>query len=308
MGLPLTPPLGRELDVVGLGQNTLDHFCVVDRFPAPDTKRRLRAYAVQPGGQVATALVALARWGGRTAYLGRFGDDDAGRASRASLVGEGVDVADACVRPGEGNEVSVILVDARTGERTVLWHPSSAPGVDPGALPAARIRAARVLLVDGTDGPAAVAAATVARGAGVPVVADFDAPFASLERLLPLVDVLLVSAELARAVTGAAEPEAALRALRRRDDAVVGVTLGRDGALVAADGATVRAPGHRVDAVDTTGAGDLFHAGFIRGMLEGRDLAATVALANAAAALQCTRLGGRAAIPELAAAYALAGL
>src|SRR5207244_3743641 len=83
---------------------------------------RLGALAVEPGGQIATALVALRRWGARATYLGAFGDDEAGAVSRASLASEGVDVAHARVRSGTPNQLSVILVDARSGERTVLWH------------------------------------------------------------------------------------------------------------------------------------------------------------------------------------------
>ena len=95
MRIPVAVPAGREIDVVGLGQNTVDHLCVVERFPAPDTKQRLQALAVEPGGQIATALVALRRWGARATYLGTFGDDEAGAVSRASLASEGVDVAHA---------------------------------------------------------------------------------------------------------------------------------------------------------------------------------------------------------------------
>lgn len=298
----------RQVDVIGLGQNTLDELCVVGRFPTPDSKLRLRAYATQPGGQVATALVALRRWGARVAYCGCFGDDEAGGVSRASLEAEGVDVTAAPVRPRTPNQRSVILVDARSGERTVLWHRATALTLAPAEVPAGRIEGARVLHLDGADGEAAVLAAARARAAGVVTVADIDAAFPELDRLLPLVDVLLVSREFAERVTGAAEPAAALAALARAGGVVVGVTLGAGGSLVRAGGEELHVPGYAVQVVDTTGAGDLFHAGFIRAMLDGLSFAAALHLANAAAALQCTRLGGRAAIPSLADARALAGL
>src|SRR5207247_733208 len=135
-----------------------------------------------------------------------------------------------------------------------------------------------------------------------------DMVFAELDRLLCLVDVLIVSWDFARTLTGADRPEAALESLARRAGAVVGVTLGAAGALVAAGGRAFGVAGHAVTAVDTTGAGDLFHAGFIWAMLAGLELEPAVRLANAAAALQCTRLGGRHAIPTLAEARTLAGL
>ena len=308
MRIPVAVPAGREIDVVGLGQNTVDHLCVVERFPAPDTKQRLQALAVEPGGQIATALVALRRWGVRATYLGTFGDDEAGAVSRASLESEGVDVAHAPVRSGQPNQLSVILVDARTGERTVLWHRPPALALAPGEVPRALIAGARVLHLDGADGEAALAAAAMARATGVVTVADIDMAFAELDRLLRLVDVLIVSWEFARTLTGAAAPEAALESLERHGAAVVGVTLGSAGALLAAGGRVLGVAGHVVATVDTTGAGDLFHAGFIWAMLAGLDLEPALRLANAAAALQCTRLGGRRAIPTLAEARALAGL
>jgi sulfofructose kinase len=296
------------VDVVGVGQNTTDHLCVVDRFPVPDEKRRLRAYDVQPGGQVATALVALAKWGVAAAYVGAFGDDDAGARGRASLREAGVDVAAAPVRTATPNQVSVVLVDASSGERTVLWDRAPALVLDAGEVPRDAIAAARAILVDGIDPAAACAAARAARAAGVPVVADVDRSCPDPAAVLPLVDVLLVSWEFARAHTGAARPEEALAALGCHGAAVVGVTLGKDGALVGADGATTRLAAHAVEVVDTTGAGDLFHAGYIWAMLDGRPPADAARIANAAAALQCTALGGRGAIPALADVRALAGL
>ena len=308
MRIPVAVPAFREIDVVGLGQNTVDHLCVVDRFPAPDTKQRLRARAVEPGGQIATALVALRRWGACAAYLGTFGDDEAGVLSRASLESAGVDVSHAPIRHGEPNQLSVILVDGRTGERTVLWHRAPALALARSEVPQAIVAGARVLHLDGADGEAAVAAAAMARAAGVPTVADIDMAGPELERLLPLVDVLIVSWEFARSLTGAVRPEAALERLAAYGGAVVGVTLGSAGALVAAGGRPLAVDGHAVSAVDTTGAGDLFHAGFIWAMLAGLELEAALRLANAAAALQCTQLGGRRAIPTLAEARTLAGV
>jgi sugar/nucleoside kinase (ribokinase family) len=295
-------------DVVGIGQNTTDHLCVVQRFPGPDEKQRLVAYDVQPGGQVATALVALARWGVPTAYAGAFGDDDAGARGRASLHTAGVDVSAAAVRTATANQVSVVLVDAGSGERTVLWSRAPALALDAGEVPRQAIAAARAVLVDGIDPAAACVAARAARAAGVPVVADVDRSCPDPAAVLPLVDVLLVSWEFARVHTGAARPDDALAALARYGAPVVGVTLGRDGALVAADRETVRLPAHRVGVVDTTGAGDLFHAGFVWALLDGRVPAEAARIANAAAALQCAALGGRAAIPALADVRALAGL
>jgi sulfofructose kinase len=310
--IPIAVPAPRAaggVEVVGVGQNTVDHLCVVDAFPVPDSKRRLRRYAVQPGGQVATALAALGRWGVRAAYVGTFGDDEGGRLGRASLVAHDVDVSSAPVRAGVPSQTSVILVEAATGERTVLWDRSPGLALAPAEVPCARIEDARALLVDGVDGPAARTAVGCARAAGVPVVGDVDGSAADAGRLLPLLDVVLVSREFACRRTGAGDAGAALGALAREcAAAVVGVTLGPEGVLASAGGRELRVPGFRVAAIDATGAGDVFHAGFIWAMLAGRDLEDGLRLAAAAAALQCTQLGGRAAIPALADVRALAAL
>src|SRR6185369_12547791 len=121
-GLPRRPgSVPPAFDVVGFGFNTDDHVCVVPRPPRVDAKLRLREYARMPGGQVPTALVALQRWGLRTAYVGPFGDDEGGRRQRAALAADGVDVSGCRTRTGIGSQTSIILVDEVSGERTVLW-------------------------------------------------------------------------------------------------------------------------------------------------------------------------------------------
>ena len=126
-------------DVVGLGQNSVDYVAVAATHPAPNSKQRLEQFACLPGGQVATAIVACARLGWRTRYIGSFGDDAAGRLSRESLAAEGVDIGAARTVPGATNRLAVILVDARTGERTVLWHHDPALRMDRWTTPRARL-------------------------------------------------------------------------------------------------------------------------------------------------------------------------
>ena len=143
----VAPPAA--IDVVGVGVNAIDHLCTVDAFPTFDTKQTLAAYDVQPGGQVATALVALRRWGRSCRYVGTFGDGPLGALSRTSLAAEGIDVADAPTRPGTANQCAVILVDRASGERTILMHRPPALTLRVDELDRARVTAGRVLHVDG---------------------------------------------------------------------------------------------------------------------------------------------------------------
>ena len=122
MRIPVSLPGPRPFDVLAVGENSIDLLAEVDGHPAPDTKIPLAALSERPGGQSATAAVAMARLGLRTTYIGRVGDDDYGRRGLASLVAEGIDVADVVIVPGVTSRFAVILVDRRAGTRTVLWH------------------------------------------------------------------------------------------------------------------------------------------------------------------------------------------
>ena len=297
---------GKRFDVVGFGLNSVDHLCVVKRHPRLDSKQQLVAYDRQPGGQVPTALVALQRWGLCTAYIGSFGDDPGGVMSRASLADEGVDLSGSFLRPGTRQQVSVILIDELSGERSVLSERVPELIVRADELPRERIADGSVLLMDAVDIPAAIEAARLAREQGVLIVLDTDTPTAGIDELLALTDVLIVAAEFPARLTGRSELRSALRETARRGPWFVGVTLGPGGALALAQDEWHYVPAFRVPVVDSTGAGDIFHAGSIYGLLQGWPIPDTLRFAAAAAALKCEKLGGRPGIPTLARASALA--
>jgi len=301
-------PVGQPFDVVGLGLNSIDHLCVVKRHPRLDSKQPLVSYDVQPGGQVPTALVALQRWGLRTAYVGAFGDDAGGELARASLVSEGVDVSATTVRPCVRQQVAVILIDEGSGERSVLWQRVEPLLLRAEELQGQALTAGRVLLMDAVDVPAAIAAARLAKAKGILTVLDTDTPAAGIHELLRLTDVLIVAAEFPAQLTGIGDLRAALRATAKHGPWFVGVTLGPGGALALVHGAVHYVPAFRVPVVDSTGAGDVFHAGSIYGLLQGWPAADTLRYAAAAAALKCGMLGARPGIPTLERARALAGI
>jgi sugar/nucleoside kinase (ribokinase family) len=300
MPLPTPSPRAAAFDVVGLGLNAVDHICRVSRFPSFDSKMHLDGYTCEPGGQVATALVALRRWGLRVAYLGSFGDDALGERSRQALAAAGIDIDGCLARKGVPNQLAVILVDRRSGERTVLWYRDPALAIRPEELPRARVCAGRVLHLDGYDREAAIAAGGWAREAGITTVLDLDSPGRDVGRLLAVTDIAVVSRECAEQLGGSSDPTVALQALAASGSALVGISLGRDGLLARSDGQTFHVRGFPVSPVDTTGAGDVLHAGIIYGYLTGMDVEGMLRFGNAAAALQCTALGAQPAIPTLA--------
>lgn len=300
-------PRGKPFDVVGIGLNAVDHLCTVPAFPTFNSKRQMTAYSCQPGGQVATAMVALQRWGCRTAYIGSFGDGIMGQLSRRSLSEEGVNLVGAVQRTGVANQMAVILVDEASGERTVLMYRPTALALRPEELRRDLVTAGRVLHLDGYDLDAALTAASWAREAALPVVVDLDARSGAVERLLELTDVVIVSQEFAAELTGTADPQAAIDRLVAVTPApLVAITLGAEGVIARAAGDTLHVPAYPVRCIDSTGAGDVFHAGFIYGMLADWPLERTLRFANAAAALKCTQVGGRPGIPTVATAEAMA--
>ena len=299
-------PGSKPFDVVGFGLNSVDQLCLVQRHPRLDSKQQLVAYDVQPGGQVPTALVALQRWGLRTSYVGAFGDDPGGRLSQASLRDEGIDLSAAVTKRGLRQQVSVILIDEISGERSVLWERVDDLVLRGADVPLAALQRGRVLLMDAVDVPGAIAAARAAKVHGVLTVLDTDSPAPGIEDLLKHTDVLIVGAEFPSRLSGSNDLRAALRLAARMGPWFVGVTLGPGGALAYVDGAFHYVPAFRTQVVDSTGAGDIFHAGSIYGLLQGWSAPDTLRFAAAAAALKCEKLGGRPGIPTLERAQALA--
>jgi sugar/nucleoside kinase (ribokinase family) len=300
----LPTPGSRPFDVVGFGLNSIDLIAEVDRFPEPDTKQRLRRFARLPGGQAATAMVACARLGWKARYIGSFGDDEHGRIGRESLEREGVDISAARTVPSAVNQFAVIVVDASTGSRTILFDRPAALAMTPDDVPIAAVTTGRVVLVDCHDTAAAVRAAASARDAGLPTVIDVERVRPGIEELLRLIDVIITARDFPAALTGRAELSEAVGVMAAEfDAAIVTVTLGSEGSLTHAGGREIRTPAFATDTVDTTGAGDAFRGGFISGWLAGghhAELEDALEYASAVAALKCRVLGARDGLPTRA--------
>src|ERR1700730_10036321 len=287
-----------KVDVVGVGLNATDTIIPVHQFPAPGSKVEFRSANVLPGGQVATAMVACQSWGLRTRYVGKVGDDHAATLHRAEFARLGVETH-LLTAPGCPSQQAFILVDD-TGERTVLWKRDDRLALQPGDLCPDWILNARALHRDGLDTAAATRAATWAREANIPVIADLDDLYPAVDALLPLIDYLITSRDIPGRISRESDLRKSLPAVSSRYGArLTAATLGPEGVL-AYDGAQFHyAPAYLVQAVDTTGAGDIFHAGFIYGLLQGWPLQRQLEFACAAAALNCTGIGARGHIAPL---------
>jgi sulfofructose kinase len=286
--------LSPTFDVLGIGLNATDTLLLLPEFPPYAGKIPFTEEIVSPGGQVATAIVSCARLGLRSRYIGTIGDDLRGRIQWDSLEATGVDVSGIIVREGCPNQTAYILIDQRTGERTVLWQRPPCLRLSPDDIKAEDIRGARMLHLDGYDTDAAARAASLARAAGIPVSLDVDTPYPHFEAVLKNVDYLVASSTWPGRWTGEADPFVALERLQKEFGfTIAAMTLGEYGSLALRDGRFVYSPAFGVHCTDTTGAGDAFHGGFCFAMLEGMPLEEALQFSNAAAALNCTAIGAR---------------
>ena len=289
---------GSELDVVGLGECSLDSVCLVGELPDAGEKHSLVDYQLRPGGQVASAMLGCALLDLRTGYIGAVGHDAVAQSVLEPLDRAGVDLSGVRSIVGARTRTAVVLVRQSDGERSVLEHRDPGLRLDPAQLKAREIERARVLHVDMSDPDAADWAARTARRAGIPVVLDADTFAPDVEALLGVVDFPVVSREFAEELGGTGSPADGLAKLAGWGARLAVVTCGPEGALARSGGQTLRSPAFAVRVEDTTGAGDAFHAGFIWGLLEGFAAAEVLRVANAVAALACTRLGAQAGLPR----------
>ena len=289
----------RSFAVYALGQCPLDYLGKIEAYPPPDAKCEFSDLVVQGGGPAATALVALARWGLSCAFAGIIGDDLFGSMVKAFLDKEGIDTGGILVRKASESQFAFIVAEPGMGRRTIFWRRPTGPPLKPEELDFNIIRQARVVLTDGLFLEASIAACKAAKDAGVPVVVDAGTLREGILDLVPLSDYFVVSENFAKSLVGDNMPLDACYKLAESGPRVTGVTLGDRGYVALAEGQVVERPAYPVEAVDTTGCGDAFHAGICYGVVKGWDVKKSLDLGAWAAAMVSLKLGGRAGIPSL---------
>lgn len=284
--------------VACVGIATLDRVWFIDTLPGPSTKLRSRAYLEVGGGQAANAAVAAARLGARTKLWSAVGSDAAGTEILAELRAEQVDVAGVQIVAGARSVTAAVLVEA-SGERSIIADFDHRLHAALPALDLAAVARTDVVLADVKWVDAAEQALRAARHKGIPTVLDVEpAPQESHALLCPLADHAIFGQSGLAAYTGTGDPSEGLRCASRRLGGTVGVTLGAQGVKLLGRDGEIHVPAPRVDVVDTNGAGDAFHGAYAVAIAEGLDAVAAARLASAAAALKCTKPGGRAGLPS----------
>ena len=282
-----------------MGLNSVDFLCLVPEFPSLNSKMKILRFSEQGGGQVATAMVALHRWGVKTKYVGKVGDGEWGQFSLNSIREEGVDISSVTVEPRAQNQLALIIVDGVSGERTILWDRDERLMYREGELQKEEVCSGKLLHLDGHDIRAAIRCAKWAKEEGMPTVIDIDKVESLTPELVREIDFVITSSRFPSLFTGISDREKALIELQKHTHGFLCATLGREGAIALVNGELLHVSGFEGNIVDTTGAGDVFHAGFIYGLLQNWEVAEILKFANAVAVLKCRDLGGRRAIPTL---------
>jgi len=291
----MTGPLP-VVDIAGVGLNAMDTIIRLPHFPSFNSKVEFRSSEVLPGGQIASAMVACSIWGLKTRYAGKIGDDAFGRQQQDELERAGVE-SHWVVAPNCQSQSSFIIVDERNGERTVLWKRDPRLELRPEEIQRDWVVRSKFLHVDGHDCASAAAAARWAREASIPVIADLDNLYPGVEALLESVDYLISSREFPMNLTGDQNLMVSLKNISRRfGSRLAAATLG-DAGVLAWDGVKFHyCQAFEITPVDTTGAGDIFHAGFAYALVQGWGLAQALEFSCAAAGLACTAPGARGGI------------
>src|SRR5215475_2929896 len=286
-----------NFDLTGIGLNATDTLILVSHFPAYAGKEPIAEEILSPGGQVASALVTVAKLGKRVKYIGTVGDDERGRIQLDSLRETGINLDDVEVRVNCANQTAYIVIDQSTGERTVFWSRPEGLRLRPESITPEKIAGTRMLHIDGHDTPAVEKAARIARSMDIPVTVDVDTIYAGFDGVLSSIDYLIASSEFPVQWTSERDPFRALERIQNEYKMrVAAMTLGAHGALARVDGKFVYSAAFVVNCVDTTGAGDVFHGAFCYSVLQGMPMRDALDFSNAMAALNCTALGARGGI------------
>ena len=284
----------KNFDYIGIGFCSNDHLAVLPFIPM-DTKVRMLSHRIMGGGPAANSTAGAATLGLSAAFVGTVGDDADGDMILRDFRAQGVDTSMVKVRPGATSAIAYLWIEEKTGNRSCAWTREGLDELTADEINPEAIAAAKVLHVDGHNAAGAIAAAKVAREAGVLVNYDAGTHRDGMEELLGLADLMICSEEFILKLTGLKDAEEAVRQVwAKYRPKVCGATMGVRGSMAFDGTEFVRCPAFKVEkVVDTTGCGDLFHTGFAIRYLETQDLLACQQFGAAVSAIKCRGLSGR---------------
>ena len=285
-------------DVIGIGEPCMDMNVNVPTFPRPNGGAKVQELSWQGGGKVSSGMVAAARLGVRGAMIAAVGEDNYGAFCRKDFERHGIDASRVVVRPGETTSLSIVLSDYETGGRSILYNNGTAQGITPEELDWAAIRDSRYLFITEIS-PTTLAAMDCIHDAGGKVFIDADGYSQDMMDHIAQLDLFVASEFVYNTLFGDERFEENCRSVLAMGPEVVVFTLGERGCVgISREEGFFRLPAFSVPVRDTVGAGDVYHGGFLAGWLMGLSLRETARFASAVAAIKCTRIGGRAGIPD----------
>lgn len=290
----------KDFDVLGLGCAAVDDILYVEKYPAADAKVHVLRRERHCGGLTATALVAAARLGAKCAFAGTLGFDEGSEFVLETFRREGVDARHAIRQKNAGPVRSVVVVDETARTRNIFADVNDVRGAHPTRPPREVIESSRVLFIDYFGVAGNLRAARIARRSGVPIVSDLERThLPGMDKIIKLIDHPIFSQRAAEELTSESEPGQAAAHIWKQSHQAVIVTCGDEGLwFVSREQRTPRhVPAFKVNALDTTGCGDVFHGAYAAALARGLGVEERIRFASAAAALKATKHGGQSGIP-----------
>ncbi|MEZ4846765.1 MAG: carbohydrate kinase family protein [Bdellovibrionota bacterium] len=293
-------PKKKTFDIVGIGRNSWDKILTIDQFPKPDQKINVNAFSHQCGGQVANTMVAAAKLGAKTMYLGKFGDDAYGQAVRNSLFKAEVDISEAKIVPGVPNQSAVIIVDQKNSTRNVftLKHPKL--DIHFNDFEKANYTDGKILYLGCRSIEEIKTFAQNGKSKNCVVAVDLDDDHPEAEELLSHVSILFCPKSYLERISSEESVQSRIKALHEKHGLkIICCTLGAQGSIAYDGKHFYQKDAFKIKVTDTTGAGDVFQAGFLVALLRGKSIEECLQFANGVAALKCMHLGSQEGCPSL---------
>ncbi len=288
------------MKITGIGACVMDTLVTVPHYPTEDTKLRAIGTKIAGGGPAATGLVAAAKLGADVSYIGVLSNDNGGKFLLDDFKKYGVSTENIHIIDGHRSFTSVIWLSNETATRTCVFDKGDLPALKLDEAQREEIRSCEILMIDGNEMGAAEEAVRLCRECSTKVLYDAGGLYDGVERLLPYTDILIPSKEFALGHTGCSDVEtAAQRLYSLYSPEVVVITCGMDGGILYDGAEFYHYPCYPVKAVDSNGAGDVFHGAFASGITLGYSYRKCCHFASAVSAIKCTGVGARESVPDL---------
>lgn len=294
----LTFKKDKEFDIVGIGRNSWDRVLAVDHYPKPDQKMNVNASSNQCGGQVANTLVAAAKLGAKTKYLGKFGDDANGQAVRNALFKANVDISQSKIIPGVPNQSATIIVDQKNFTRNVFTLKDPKLDIQPKDFQQKDYTCGKILYLGARNIDEIKSFAKVGKAKNCVIAIDLDETHPEADHLLSNVSILFCPQSYLEYFVHGESIQSKMKLLHEKHSLeMVCCTLGDQGSIGYDGKQFYQKSAFKIDVIDTTGAGDVFQAAFLISLLRNKTLDECLSFGNAAAALNCKQLGSQLGAP-----------